>query len=75
MLRRLLPAGFFAFDQIQAIEAARLFNAVGRARRYKFDSMIAATAILAEAELATVNPVDFEPFVVHGLGLVDLPLA
>jgi predicted nucleic acid-binding protein len=70
MVRRLLPGGILPFDEVHSHEAARLFNAVGRARRFKFDSLIAATAILAGAELATVNREDFEPFVPHGLKLL-----
>jgi predicted nucleic acid-binding protein len=69
MVRRLLPAGLFPFGEAHAVEAARLFNTAGRARRFKFDSMIAATAILAGASLATANPADFEPFVICGLEL------
>lgn len=67
LVRLMLPGGIIPFDLTHAAEAARLFNEVGRARRYKFDSLIAATAILAGAELATVNPGDFAPFTAHGL--------
>jgi predicted nucleic acid-binding protein len=72
LVRRLLLGGIVPFQESQAQEAARLFNAAGRARRLKFDSLIAATAILAGAELATANPDDFEPFVAHGLKLLPL---
>ncbi len=34
--------------------------------------MIAATAILSGAELATANPEDFRPFVAHGLRLAAI---
>lgn len=73
LVRRLLTAGIVPFSDAHSHEAARLFNAVGRARRFKFDCLIAATAILAGAELATVNPDDFQPFVPHGLKLLPLP--
>jgi predicted nucleic acid-binding protein len=69
LVRIMLPGGIIPFSLAEAMEAARLFNAVGRARRFKFDSLIAATAILAGASLATVNPADFHPFVPHGLTL------
>jgi len=36
------------------------------------DTMIAATAILAGAELATVDPEDFKVFLAHGLKLHPL---
>ena len=67
-----LAGGIIPFGEPHAKEAARLFYAVGRSRRFKFDSLIAATAILANAELATVNAADFQSFVPHGLKLRDL---
>ena len=72
LVHRLLPAGIIPFDENHSREAARLFNAAGRVRRLKFDSLIAATAILAGAELATTNPGDFQPFLPHGLKLHPL---
>lgn len=69
IVRLMLPGGILPFTEIQSREAARLFNAAGRARRLKFDSLIAATAILTGAELATVNSSEFQPFVPHGLKL------
>jgi predicted nucleic acid-binding protein len=35
--------------------------------------MIAAAAIVFNAELATANLEDFKPFVPHGLKLVEIP--
>lgn len=69
LVRLMLPGGIIPFELSHAAEAARLFNEAGRARRYKFDSLIAATAILTGAELATVNPGDFAVFTNHGLKL------
>ena len=63
--------GVIAFEEVQAIEAARLFNAVGRTRRLRTDAMIAATAIVAGARLATSNAEDFKAFVPHGLTIVQ----
>ena len=50
-------------------EAARLYNQVGRVRRLRVDTMIAAAAILADARLATRNRADFEAFQPLGLRL------
>jgi predicted nucleic acid-binding protein len=68
--RAFLSGGISAFAEAEATEAARLFNAVGRVRRLRVDAMIAATAIVASARLATSNVEDFEPLVPHGLKLV-----
>ena len=54
----------------QAVESARLFNAVGRKRGLRVDSIIAASAIVTNASFATDNTVDFEKFVPFGLRLV-----
>lgn len=58
------------FSIIESREAARLFNAAGRRRTLRFDSMIAATAIAARARLATNNLSDFNVFIPFGLELV-----
>jgi predicted nucleic acid-binding protein len=49
--------------------AAHMFNDSGRARRLRTDALIAACAIVAHAEFATLNQADFLPFVTHGLRL------
>ena len=71
IVRGFLSGGVIAFEEVQAIEAARLFNAVGRTRRLRIDAMIAATAIVAGARLATSNAQDFKAFVPHGLTIVQ----
>lgn len=48
---------------------AELFNQTGRRRGSRFDCMIAATTIGAQAQVATVNQSDFQVFVPHGLTL------
>lgn len=57
------------FDKATAVLAARLFNQTGRRRGSLIDCLIAASAILAQAEFATENRSDFAPFVSHGLKL------
>lgn len=66
----IITAGIIPFEALPAIEAARLFNAVNRSRRFRVDAMVAATSIISGARLATKNRSDFEPFVAHGLNLV-----
>jgi len=49
-----------ALGTAEAAEAARLFNHGGRRRRSFADCVIAATAVLDGAELATSDPRDFD---------------
>lgn len=64
-----LQSRIVPFAQPEAVLAAELFNQTGRRRGSRFDCLIAATAILAQAEVATVNEADFKVFVPHGLKL------
>ncbi len=57
-------------DEMHAIAAAELFSAARRKRSTRVDAMIAATAIVADAPLATNNKNDFRPFVDGGLRLL-----
>jgi predicted nucleic acid-binding protein len=66
---RILP-----FAKPEAILAAELFNKTRRRRGSRFDCLIAATAILANAEAATVNQGDFKIFAQYGLKLAVAPL-
>ena len=59
-----------AFDDRQAQEAARLYNATGRKRRLRIDAMIASAATIHHIPLATNNQGDFAKFVPLGLELV-----
>lgn len=61
-LHALLP-----FDESHAVAAAGLCNVAGRKRTVRVDAMIAATAIVAGAALATNNQKDFGAFSASGL--------
>jgi predicted nucleic acid-binding protein len=68
-----LQSRIVPFGQREAVLASDLFNKIGRKRGSRFDCMIAATAILAQAEIATVNQSDFKVFMQHGLQLASGP--
>ncbi len=61
-LHDLLP-----FDESHAVAAAGLCNVAGRKRTVRVDAMIAATAIVAGAALATNNQKNFGAFSLSGL--------
>ncbi len=67
-----IQGNVIALDEDVAERAAVLFNGVGRPRRLRTDSLIAATALAAEAELITYNASDFAVFAAHGLRLIKL---
>jgi len=69
-----LQSRIVPFARPEAILAAELFNKTGRRRGSRFDCLIAATAILAQAQAATVNQEDFKVFLQHGLKLAVAPL-
>ena len=66
----LLTGGLHPFGDKEARIAARSFRSVKTPRHLRVDTMIAGTAIAANARLATNNRADFKPFVAHGLQLV-----
>ncbi len=70
VMRAVLHDRVLPFIADTASEAARLFNASGRARRLRFDAMIAASATMTAAGLATGNEADFRTFTTEGLLLV-----
>jgi predicted nucleic acid-binding protein len=61
-----LQSRIVPFGRAEAVLAADLFNKTGRRRGSRFDCLIAATAAVAQAHIATVNEADFKPFVPHG---------
>jgi predicted nucleic acid-binding protein len=71
--KAVLQSRIVPFGQPEAVLASDLFNKTGRRRGSRFDCLIAATAILAQAETATINQSDFKVFVQHGLKLAALP--
>lgn len=68
-LENAVGEAIIALDREIAEFASLLFNDTGRRSRSLPDCIIAATAILYSAKLATLNRADFEPFVAHGLKL------
>lgn len=66
----LLQGGVLSFTPSEAQVAAAAFRSLNKPRRVRVDAMIAATAIVAKAPLATNNRDDFKPFLAHGLQLV-----
>lgn len=60
------------FTEVEAQEAARIFNATGRKRSLRVDCMIAATAMMAGAKLATNNVDDFKLFLPLGLEMIRI---
>ncbi len=68
-----LQSRIIPFGQKEAVLAADLFNKTGRRRGSRFDCLIAATAITAQAEVATLNEPDFKVFAPHGLKLAVIP--
>ena len=69
LVESVIEENLVAFEKPTAVLAAQLFNQGGRRRGSRFDCLIAATAILAGAQLATENTKDFTPFVPFGLKL------
>ncbi len=72
-LTALLGSRILPFTKADAEFAGQLFQAPGVKRAQRLDTMIAATAILGGAELATVNVSDFAPFIPFGLKLLGAP--
>ena len=70
LVESVIAGNLVPFEKPTAVLAAKLFNQGGRRRGSRFDCLIAATAILANAGLATENQKDFAPFVPFGLKLI-----
>jgi predicted nucleic acid-binding protein len=69
LARQLIQGRILPIGPRDAELAAHLYNATGRRRGLRTDALIAASAINADAEFATLNAVDFKPFVEFGLRL------
>jgi len=68
-----LQSRIVSFGRAEAALAAELFNQTGRRRGSRFDCLVAATAILAQAEVATANLTDFNAFLPYGVKLAAVP--
>jgi predicted nucleic acid-binding protein len=68
-----LESRIIPFGLPEAVLAAELFNKTGRRRGSRFDCLIAATAIREQAQVATINQLDFKVFIPHGLKLAVAP--
>jgi predicted nucleic acid-binding protein len=69
LARAFLQGRIVAVSEEDAQLAAHLFNAAGHRRGLKTDALIAAVALRAGADFATLNQADFAPFVAQGLRL------
>ena len=69
-LIRVLSHRILPFTEAHSREAARLYNATGRGRSMRINAMVAAAAVVSNAEHATENTDDFTPFAPLGLRLV-----
>ncbi len=67
-------ARIIPFAKAEAELAAQLFQIAGVKRAQRLDTMTAATAILASAELAAANTSDFASFTSYGLKPLPLPM-
>jgi predicted nucleic acid-binding protein len=72
LVARIATGGIAAFGAMQAERAAELFTTTGRKRASRWDCMIAAAAIEADASLATLSRANFQPFAAAGLRLSAL---
>src|SRR5437667_1518282 len=66
LVESVIESRIVPFDKATAALAAELFNKTGRRRGSRFDCLIPAPAILAQAELATEHNTDFTSFMAHG---------
>ena len=64
---RAFPHHLVPFDEPPVTAAAARLNEAGRTRIVWVDAMIAATALVADAKLATNNRDDFSAFTASGV--------
>ena len=70
LIQALLGSRISSFNENHASAASRLFNQIGRPRKLRIDTMIAAVALVEGYQLATSNLRDFERFHPYGLKLL-----
>jgi predicted nucleic acid-binding protein len=73
LVEAIIESQIVPFDRAAAVLAADLFNRTGRRRGSRFDCLIASTAILSGAEIASANESDFRHFANYGLKLAVIP--
>jgi len=71
LVSNIIEKNFADVTQATSTIAAKLWNSIGRNRNHRFDSLIAASAIEHNFELATSNLTDFKLFQPYGLKLVN----
>lgn len=75
MKQMLASGGISPFSEAEADLAAYLFCQIGRPKsadyKIRMDCLIAASAIVSQAQFATDNGRHFQEFVKHGLNLCD----
>ena len=69
LIRMVICDRILPFVADTAMEAARLYNSAGRIRRLRVDAMVAASATMTRARLATENDAGFKIFTAEGLRL------
>jgi predicted nucleic acid-binding protein len=70
----ILTRGVVDFEEADSHRAANVFNLTDRKRSTTLDYMIAASAMLQRARVATTNVAEFQPFAAHGLRIEAVPM-
>lgn len=70
----ILTRGVVDFEEADSHRAANVFNLTDRKRSTTLDCLIAASAMLQRARVATTNVADFQAFAAHGLSIEAVPV-